>query len=421
MAASRAGGARGVNVPVRLTTALAGVLILAATATAAQGVPGAPKGDWLAYSLNTLPADNLRRCGVSPAVYAEWLKVVEAAAAVISTSPGFADLTGYVPMLVAGGNDYAEPAGTSDCKKGALGGYVAFWPWLLKHVDPIPAAAGGPKFRLKSQWVNNTFGGLWIELNVVPHFDGSPWEKDERGVFFEQPEVEIRVGGFPMYREWVYITRPDNPLMVVPVDQERVVNAFLVLARRDAALVDGTLASRRQAYERFMSPASLEARTQEIERAAASQRNPASSEQARKQATTIDRRREDDYRKAANPAPDDPVFAPVKRLKEAEALLAGMSEAERRAPAWRTWNPRGSNTLDLMPADSPDARAVVEVNPAFFDFSKSRAALRNVVIRVGPASRLTKTLDTSDLDQMEKINRAVMLQTDWTRIVQLMK
>ena len=111
----------------------------------------------------------------------------------------------------------------------------------------------------------------------------------------------------------------------------------------------------------------------------------------------------------------------MKRLKDAEALLAGMSDAERRAPAWRRWNPGGSNTLDLMPADSPGARAVVEVNPAFFDFAKSRAALRNVVIRVGPASRLTKTLDTSDLDQMEKINRAVMLQTDWTRIVQLMK
>jgi hypothetical protein len=63
----------------------------------------------------------------------------------------------------------------------------------------------------------------------------------------------------------------------------------------------------------------------------------------------------------------------------------------------------------------------VEVNPAFFDFSKSRAALQNAVIRFGNASGLTAPLGTNDLDQMRKIDRAVTLQTDWTRVVQLMK
>jgi hypothetical protein len=144
---------------VCVSAAIAGALGLAAPLSA-QGVPGAPKGDWLAYSITPLPSSNLQRCGVSAALFAEWRKILDAAAAIVSTSPGLADLTGYVPELKTGA-DYAGPAGNTDCRKDLLAGYVALWPWTRDDVEPNPAAAtGGPKFRLKQIWVNNTRGVL---------------------------------------------------------------------------------------------------------------------------------------------------------------------------------------------------------------------------------------------------------------------
>jgi hypothetical protein len=110
----------------------------------------------------------------------------------------------------------------------------------------------------------------------------------------------------------------------------------------------------------------------------------------------------------------------VTRLTQAEDLLANMTEAERRAPAWRASPQGGSMLLNLARARSPGARPVVEVNPAYFDLSAPRGALRNVLIWMNVA-QMTQKLGTRDLELMEKVDRAVVLQTDWNRVARMMK
>ena len=398
----------------------AGAIVLLAAGARAQGVPGKPGGEWLPYRAATLTSEYMQRCAVSPAVLAQWRKTVDEVVAIVATSPALTGLAGHVPEIVSH-VDAASPPGGTDCRKYALAASVVLWPWMDKHVEPDPAARpGGPNFRLKGYWVNNTFGALWVWLNAIPKFAGDPWEKDDRGVFFEQPERLREVAGFPMYEDHIFIAGPSSPPLFLPVSQERMIQAYLVRARSDAPISTSTLESRKKQYETFMSPASQEKRKKEIEAAAASQKNPDNSEQARKHAMAIDKRREEDYRKAANPPPDDPVFEPVRRLKQAEALLAGMTEAERKAPAWRT-SPQGAQMLlNLARPNAPGARAVVEVNPAYFDFSAPRATLRNALIWV-KEGMLTRKLGTGDLDVLTKVDRAVVFQTDWTRLAQMMK
>jgi hypothetical protein len=160
-------------------------LVLSASSAYAQAVPGTPGGEWLAYDVSTLPSEYVQRCAIPPAMMAQWRKTLDDVAAVVATSPALVGLTGHTPRL-ATGVDVTAPIGGTDCTKYALAGYVAFWPWLEKHVEPDPAARpGGPKYRLRKEWVNNGIGVLWISLNKIPSFAGSPWEKDERGVFFE--------------------------------------------------------------------------------------------------------------------------------------------------------------------------------------------------------------------------------------------
>lgn len=222
---------------------LAFLLLLPMPRALAQSVPGAPKGDWLAYQVEPFGVGYLERCGGTPAQLAEWRRTVEAVVAIIVTSPALADLTGYHPQL-ATSHAFTGPSGQSDCRKYVFEGSIGFWPWLNKHVDPIPGAgAAGPKFRLKKQWVNNSFGGMWITINAVPRFEGNAWQKDERGLFFEQPEKQREIKGFPVYDNRLYITRPDHPPLFLPVSQERVNKAFLVYARAQAPLTESMIAS----------------------------------------------------------------------------------------------------------------------------------------------------------------------------------
>jgi hypothetical protein len=315
-------------------------LVVFAAGARAQGAPGKPGGDWLAYRPATLTNDQMQRCGITPAVLAEWRKTVDEVASVVATSPALAGLAGHVPEM-ASHVDFLSPPDGTDCKKFALSASVVLWPWMNKHVEPDPAARpGGPTFRLKGHWVNNTFGALWVSINANRRFAGDPWEKDERGVFFEQPEPLRDVAGFPMYEEHIFIAGPANLPLFLPVSQERVINAYLVRARQDAPISQRTLDSRKTQYENFMSPASQEKRKKEIEAAAASQKNPANSEQERRHAIAIDERREQDYRKAM------------------------------------------------------------------------------IWVKDGIMSR---QLGTSDVDMMTKVDRAVVRQTDWARLAQMMK
>ncbi len=404
----------------RLAVTCACALVLTASSARAQAVPGKPGGEWLPYRAESLTSEHAQRCAVSPAVLAEWRRTVDEVVAIVATSPALAGLAGHVPEIVSH-VDLVSPPGGTDCKRYALAAGVVLWPWMDKHVEPDPAARpGGAKFRLKGQWVNNTFGALWVWINAIPKFAGDPWEKDNRGVFFEQPERLREVAGFPMYEDHVFIAGPSSPPLFLPVSQERMIQAYLVRARSDAPISASTLDSRKKQYDTFMSPVSQERRKKAIEDAAASQKNPENSDQARRQAMAIDKRREDDYRKAANPPPDDPIFEPVRRLKQAEALLSGMTEAERKAQAWRSSPQGGQMLLNLARPNAPGARPVVEVNPAYFDFSAPRAKLRNALVWVKEGI-LTGNLGTGDLDTMKKVDRAVVLRTDWTRLAQMMK
>ncbi|HLG13384.1 MAG TPA: hypothetical protein VJH03_02520 [Blastocatellia bacterium] len=98
-----------------------------------------------------------------------------------------------------------------------------------------------------------------------------------------------------------------------------------------------------------------------------------------------------------------------RQLNEAQALLAKLSDAEKKQPAWRK---NGASKLDLVPEGSANARPLVEVNRAFFDPKLPRAALQVLLVRIEPHA--SQRAAGSKL-LAARASMAVIERTDWRK------
>ncbi|MFI5176806.1 MAG: hypothetical protein ACHQKY_18255, partial [Terriglobia bacterium] len=137
-----------------------------------------------------------------------------------------------------------------------------------------------------------------------------------------------------------------------------------------------------------------------------------------RQAEARDRRREEDLRKAANPVTGDLALYATDELNTVKALLNGMSEADRRAPAWHRPDPKHAVALVLVPAGSPGAHPIVELNRGFFDMSLPRTAMQIVAINLDPFESQVRA---GAREPQARVPLAVAEQTDWKRVAALLK
>lgn len=209
-----------------------------------------------------------------------------------------------------------------------------------------------------------------LELNYVYPPGGMSDAEGAFGPLDKQGEF----AGFPLYGNSLVVTR-EGRLPFVPVSQERALKEFIAQQEKSTAGSDEHAARRRRAYEDYVSPEGRARRQAAIE-ADARGVHPTMSEEARRCAEAIDRRREQDLLAEANQGPTPVQLA----LAEARSRLAAMSAAERSAPAW--WlAPTTQMATEIVPQGTPGARALVAFDPTLFDPNQPRHTLRVAHVR----------------------------------------
>ena len=252
-------------------------------------------------------------------------------------------------------------------------------------------------------------------------FSWHHWE-DKDGRFYELPETDREIAGFPVIGGFLFISLPGKPPLFAPITQERAQRWIIDNMRRQADADADILASARRRYEDFISPAGLARRAKEIEEAAASQKKPENQELARRQALAIDRRREQDLKAAATPKPGSPEARTLERLAQLESRLASLSPAERGRPAWYKPHPEGVRRLDygdIVEAGSPGARPLVVPNPDFFDKSLPQTAMQ--LVSVPEAGYVESEFKKGGTTPTVKVPMAVLEQMDWRAVAAMMK
>jgi hypothetical protein len=290
---------------------------------------------------------------------AEFLK----GAPVLAQSPPqgfFPQLEGHIGVLNVGGFDLRP-------KQAPLVGGVTLYAWPPRDVRVD--AQGLPKLTPGAH--NMSFR---LELNYVYPPRGDAWMSDAQGEF--GPLVKQgEFAGLPLFGNSLVITRGGKEPFA-PVSQQRALQAFIAWHEKQSVGFEEAHAARqRKAYEDYVSTEGRARRQAAIE-AEARGVHPTMTEQARRRAEAIDKRREQDLLAEANKGPGPAALA----VAEAKGRLSGMAAAERGAPAWllRT---RGPNALQLVPQGTPGAHPLVAFDPAFFDPKQPRQTLRVASVR----------------------------------------
>ncbi|HQR20732.1 MAG TPA: hypothetical protein PKV98_07690 [Burkholderiaceae bacterium] len=311
-------------------------------------------------------------------------------APVLATNPppGFyPEMSGHIGVLDQGGFDLRP-------KQAPLVGGVTLYAW--PPTDVRADAQGAP--RLAPGAHNVSFR---LELNYVYPPRGDAWMSDAQGEFGAL-EKQGEFAGFPLYGNSLVVTR-DGRLPFVPVTQERALKAFIVWQEKQSAGRDEDLAAqRRRSYEDYVSPEGRARRQAAIE-AEARGVHPTMSEQARRRAEAIDKRREQDLLAEANKGPSPAVLATT----DAKRRLAAMGAAERGAPAW--FLPGRGQGLELVPQGTPGAMSLVAFDPSFFDPKQPRTTLRVASVR-----ELHNVVDCAQTGRAAcAIYLQLLQQTDW--------
>lgn len=328
--------------------------------------PSGPPGRWF-------PWDNqygrvrstFEHGGISKADGEVWDKQLRAIADFLKAVPVLASATpaGFFPEMYGHISVLKVGSFVARPKQAPLVGGVTLLAWPPSDVQAD--AKGAPKLARGAHNVS-----FRLELNYVYPPGGM---SDDQGAFGPL-EKQGEFAGFPLFGNSLVVTR-DGRLPFVPVSQERALKEFIARQEKNAAGSEEHAARRRRAYEEYVSPEGRARRQAAIE-AEARGVHPTMSEQARRRAEAIDRRREQDLLAEANQGPSPVELA----LAEARSRLAAMSAVERSAPAW--WlSPTTQMATEIVPPGTPGARPLVAFDPTFFDPNQPRHTLRIALVR----------------------------------------
>jgi hypothetical protein len=342
------------------------------------------------------------------AVAKSWARQLRMIEALIKGAPVFKDIRGYYPRLLL----KAEPPVGG---KGPWIGYAVieiWWPWAVDITS-----GGGPQVKVKYEY--NGPESLWISLNSRGDLSHWPWWEDSAGRFYELPDTQREIAGFPVVGDRMYITRPGKPPLFDPLPLGRALAWVIGDLKRQVKVDEDGLASAKRAYDQFVSPAGQERRLREIEDVAATQKKPENQAQERRQAEAKDRRREQDLRDATLPKAGSVQARTAEILAAYEKQLAGLSAAERTQPAWIKRKPKmRGGAGEIVPPDTPGARPLV-VTSAFFDPALPPDAIQLVNVPCVLDDRMKSAISSREPNTYVPFR--VIEQTDWREVQKMLK
>lgn len=367
------------------------------------------RGQWVTWSTNYVHPTAARDVGLSDADVRAWDNNLRGLLDALQAAPVLRDLSGFSAGGRASLDGEWQGPGARPRKAPVVGDL-----WIGTWRPEVAARDAAAK-----RAVDSDTRRLLININRIPEGPRAPWMQDSKGECFVLPKVASPWPGTTIVRESLLVVRPDKPQPYLPVSQGRVLQAFAAHFADGEAQAAQVLAMRRQALADYLSPANEARRRAEIETETRRFMNANRMDEAsaRRRAEAIDQAYVEKLRAEANPAADDPVFAPALAARAARERLASMSPAERDAPAWMSAAPdkvENPFALPLRAPDEPGAAPVMQVNPAFFDPALPRTALQALVVRdlKGIAEHAHLDPDKTRFDPA-RVNLLVLQQTDW--------
>lgn len=260
---------------------------------------------------------------------------------------------------------------------------------LPLRADIVFSAAGYYEARLRSkssgaittriETLEDAHCGLRLYVNIPPVI-GVKYG-DAEGEFFLEPVKNGELGGLPVYDDVLVVARAaDKPW--IPVSTERVLKYLLPKYKRDADLAASHIKEKKKSYEAFMSPAAQDKRRQEAQALRAA--GGASAEDNARRLEVKQRRWEDDARKEADAAANDPKWrSPIENYQGAQSMLAALDAQGRAAPACvLTGRPQSPESdWKVVTIGTPGCRPVVRSNPALLNSRLPRDALQIMYAR----------------------------------------
>ncbi len=254
-----------------------------------------------------------------------------------------------------------------------------------------------------------------------PPVPGTAYE-DGEGTFLQEPKKDGEIGGRPVYGDMLVIVPPGTTIWV-PVPTRRVLAHLLPEYRKAVeSAVSGSASARRTAEAVLAPEAMARRRAQEAEARA---KGGAGAEQNARHLEVMNRRYEEDARKALLAATSDRNLGERTRTyEEARALLASGNAAVLDAPACAVI-PKSSGRFDwvLVPDATPGCTRFVTPNPGLRNPKLPRSSLQ--IIHVAGITRSTRELraappmreDPGDCVATTKLIR----QVDWSSLAALLE
>ena len=261
-----------------------------------------------------------------------------------------------------------------------------------------------------------------ITVNARPSFDpgsGSDRIDDGDATYFLEPTKDGELGGMPVFNDTLVVARP-GAVLWTPVSMERALKVLMPSFESAAKSAGGGIDGKKKAYADFMSAEAQEKRRREV----AAHRDAGAEANARK-LETMQRRWEEDARKAAEGADADPKNrAAIDAYANALAALAALDATGRAAPACIVAGRARSSISEwrVVPIGSPGCRPLVQSNPDLLNARVPRGELQ--ILQVAHVTKVNQWLESKKLQRNQPGDCVAMArilrQTPWQQLVGLL-
>ncbi len=301
---------------------------------------------------------------------------MEALAGVVREASVFNPPLGFQPRFRARTwlpDQCSQPA--ANCRERVVPAQIGLTIYYFVEGENGEAVWGGENSTGAGIWVNDpraTFNGTDYDVFGAPHLLLS----DGRHVCFE-PKKTAEVGGFPLYDDALLIITKNARPYWVPVTRKQYLDALIRFHEAELARNTERLGKRAaDPYQAWVSKADerRKAREQAYERL--KKIDPAKAEEFRRKAEVMESEMAANLKKSGVGSADpDPLRFQRDIVSALRRELDAMKPAEQESQAW--YARPGDKQEDLYrsglaPAVTGQGKALVALNPDFFDRTRSR-------------------------------------------------
>lgn len=216
----------------------------------------------------------------------------------------------------------------------------------------------------------------------------NPYRVDAEAHFTMEPKSLGQLNGLPIFDgHFVVLSKRSEPVFT-PVSQERYLTRLIEKSRKEQK--EATASFKDVPEDPAVKKRDIESRQSALKAARAEQEKRWAVMQPKwPDRVAAERAKFDEKEKKAlaevedikTSSPRQRFLKPFEtRLKALEAELAGLSSAEKAAPAYLPRNPNKDRASGLAAPGSTDGTRIVTINPALFDPKKPKSAIQLIVL-----------------------------------------